>query len=58
MARKVAVIGSGQTYHTGGRSDVNGQELITEAVTRALTAAQLTIDDIDGIVIEIGRAHV
>jgi acetyl-CoA C-acetyltransferase len=51
MARKVAVIGSGQTYHTGGRADVNGQELISEAVNRALTAAQLTIDDIDGIVI-------
>ena len=51
MANRVAVIGSGQTYHTGGRSDVNGQELITEAVTRALKAADLTINDIDGIVI-------
>lgn len=51
MARRVAIIGSGQTYHNGGRTDVNAQEMITEAVTRALAAAELTIDDIDGIVI-------
>ncbi len=51
MANRVAVIGSGQTFHSGGRADVNGQELITEAVTRALKAAELTIDDIDGVVI-------
>jgi acetyl-CoA C-acetyltransferase len=51
MPRRVAVIGSGQTVHSGGRADVNGQELIAEAVKRALESAQLTIDDIDGIVI-------
>ncbi|HRP69717.1 MAG TPA: thiolase family protein, partial [Turneriella sp.] len=51
MARRVAVISSGQTFHSGGRADVNGQELITEAVTRALKASDLTIDAIDAIVI-------
>jgi pyruvate kinase len=44
MGRRVAVIGSGQTYHTGGRSDVNGQELITEAVTLGAAAAAQHID--------------
>ncbi|MCS6972245.1 MAG: thiolase family protein [Leptospiraceae bacterium] len=51
MARRVAIVGSGQTYHSGGRTDVNAQEMITEAVVRALESAELTIDDIDGIVI-------
>lgn len=51
MARRVAVVGSGQTFHSGGRADVNGQELIAEAVNRALKSANMTIDEIDGIVI-------
>ena len=51
MANRVAIVGSGQTFHNGGRLDVNGQEMITEAVERALTSSGLTIDDIDGIII-------
>ncbi len=49
--RRVALVGSGQTYHKSIRRDVNGQELINEAVTRALEDTGLTMDDIDGVVI-------
>ncbi len=51
MAKRVAIVGTGQTFHKSHRPDVNGQELIHEAVTRALTDAQLSINDIDAIVI-------
>lgn len=51
MAKRVAVVGFGQTYHVAKRRDVNGQELINEAVVRALEDAQLTRDDIDAVVI-------
>ena len=51
MAKRAAIVGSGQTYHKSIRRDVNGQELINEAVTRALEDTKLTIDDIDGVVI-------
>jgi len=51
MARKVAIVGIGQTYHCSKREDVNSQELINEAVTRALEDANLAIKDIDAIVI-------
>lgn len=51
MAKRVAVVGFGQTYHVAKRRDVNGQELINEAVVRALEDAQLTRDDIDAIII-------
>jgi len=49
--KRVAIVGTGQTYHKSRREDVSGQELINEAVQRALADAELTIDDIDGIVI-------
>ena len=49
--KRVAIVGTGQTYHKSHRPDVNGQELINEAVQRALTDAELTIGDIDAIVI-------
>ena len=49
--KRVAIVGTGQTYHKSHRPDVNGQELIHEAVQAALQDAQLTIKDIDGIVI-------
>ncbi|PCI33274.1 MAG: propanoyl-CoA acyltransferase [Elusimicrobia bacterium] len=51
MANRVAIVGVGQTHHTGRRLDVTGVELINEAVQRALEDAQLTRDDIDGVVI-------
>ncbi|MFH1885050.1 MAG: thiolase family protein [Pseudomonadota bacterium] len=49
--KRVAIVGTGQTHHKSHRPDVNGQELIHEAVTRALADAELTIKDIDAIVI-------
>jgi acetyl-CoA C-acetyltransferase len=49
--RRVALVGSGQTYHKSIRRDVNGQELINEAVTRALEDTGLTMDEIDGVII-------
>jgi acetyl-CoA C-acetyltransferase len=51
MGKRVAIVGTGQTNHCSIRRDVNGQELIREAVTRALADAELTIQDIDGVVI-------
>ncbi|MFH0727082.1 MAG: thiolase family protein [Pseudomonadota bacterium] len=51
MARRVAIVGTGQTDHRSQRLDVNGRELIYEAVTRALSDCELTIKDIDAIVI-------
>ena len=30
--QRVAIVGTGQTYHKSHRPDVNGQELINEAV--------------------------
>lgn len=49
--KRVAIVGTGQTYHKSHRPDVNGQELINEAVQRALRDADLTIKDIDAVVI-------
>ena len=49
--QRVAIVGTGQTYHKSHRPDVNGQELINEAVQAALADADLTIGDIDAIVI-------
>ena len=51
MAKRVAIVGSGQTDHAGSRPDVTGVELINEAVTRALEDTGLTRDDIDGVVV-------
>ncbi len=51
MARRVAIVGTGQTYHKSRRLDVNGREMINEAVNRALEDCELTISDIDAIVI-------
>jgi acetyl-CoA C-acetyltransferase len=52
MAKKrVAIVGTGQTLHRSHRPDVNGQELINEAVQLALEDADLTIGDIDAVVI-------
>jgi len=51
MAKRVAVVGSGQTYHKSQRLDVNGIELIHEAVSRALEDTHLTRDDINLVII-------
>ena len=51
MGRRVAIVGTGQTYHKSHRPDVTSREMIYEAVTRALADAELTISDIDAIVI-------
>jgi acetyl-CoA C-acetyltransferase len=51
MPRNVAIIGTGQTDHKSHRPDVNGREMIYEAVTRALQDCELTIRDVDAIVI-------
>jgi acetyl-CoA C-acetyltransferase len=51
MTRRVAIVGTGQTNHASRRLDVNGRELIYEAVKRALEDCELTIGDIDAIVI-------
>ncbi len=51
MANRVAVIGMGQTHHRSRRDDVNGYEMINEAVTRALEDAEMSIDDIDAVII-------
>lgn len=48
---RVAIVGTGQTYHKSSRRDVNGQELINEAVQAALQDADLKIGEIDAIVI-------
>jgi acetyl-CoA C-acetyltransferase len=49
--KRVAIVGTGQTFHKSHRPDVNGQELINEAVRTALADADLTIRDIDAVVI-------
>ena len=51
MGERAAIVGVGQTYHTSKRKDVNGQELINEAVKAALADAGLAIKDIDAIII-------
>jgi len=51
MPRRVAIIATGQTKHTARRLDVNIAELITEAVTRALEDADLTLRDIDAVLL-------
>ena len=51
MGFRSAIIGVGQTYHRSRRNDVNGMELINEAVTRALEDSELTMKDIDAIII-------
>jgi acetyl-CoA C-acetyltransferase len=51
MGKRVGIIGVGQTHHAAKRLDASGVELIAEAVSRALDDAQLTIADIDAIVV-------
>ena len=50
----VAVIGVGQTKHEATRGDVSMAGLVREAADRALADAELTMHDIDAIV--LGKA--
>ncbi len=55
MAKQpAAVIGVGQTHHRAQRKDVSMAGLCREAIDRALLDANLTLDDIDAIV--VGKA--
>jgi acetyl-CoA C-acetyltransferase len=54
MAERVAVVGVGQTKYTAVRGDVSLPGLLREAVFRALDDAQMTLADIDAVV--IGKA--
>ncbi|MBE0480190.1 MAG: acetyl-CoA acetyltransferase [Dehalococcoidia bacterium] len=51
MAERVAIVGVGQTIHKSKRSDVTTAELCAESVEAALADAQMTIKDIDHLVI-------
>ena len=51
MAKRVAIVGTGQTFHKSHRPDVNGQELINEAVLAALADAGMKMSDIDAVII-------
>lgn len=49
--RGVAIVGAGQTHHVRRRKDVTQVGLAREAVLRALEDADLTMDDIDSVVV-------
>ena len=51
MKRNVAIIGGGQTHHAARRHDVNQVEMVNEAVRAALADAQMTIDEIDTVLL-------
>ena len=51
MRRRVGIVGVGQTHHRSKNTDCKGQELISIAVSRALESAEMTMADIDAIVI-------
>lgn len=51
MGKRAAIVGVGQTECRSTRADVNGQELINEAVQRALKNAGLKREDIDAFII-------
>ena len=51
MKRNVAIIGGGQTHHAARRQDVDQGEMVNEAVRRALADAQMTMDEIDAVLI-------
>ena len=54
MGHHVGIVGVGQTHHSRRRTDVSQAGLIREAVDRALADANLTMDDIDSVVIACG----
>ena len=54
MGRHVGIVGVGQTHHSRRRTDVSQAGLVREAVDRALADANLTMDDIDTVVVATG----
>ena len=54
MAERCAIVGIGQTHFKKRRDDVSIAGLLREAIDRALTDAELTLRDIDAVV--IGKA--
>lgn len=50
MAKRVAIVGVGQTYHKSKRQDVSIPELCHESVRAALKDAELKASDIDAVV--------
>jgi acetyl-CoA C-acetyltransferase len=56
MGRGVAIVGTGQTAHARRRLDVSQAGLVREAVNEALADAELTMDEIDSVVVCSGPA--
>ncbi|MEV6068836.1 thiolase domain-containing protein [Nocardia sp. NPDC052001] len=54
MTNPAAVLGTGQTHHVTKRSDVSMAGMLREAIDRALIDSDLTMADIDAVV--IGKA--
>ena len=50
----VGIVGVGQTNHARRRTDVSQAGLVREAVDRALADANLTMEDIDSVVVASG----
>ena len=50
MSERVAIVGRGQTAGKRRRPEINEVELVNEAVRAALADAQLSIRDIDAVV--------
>jgi len=53
MAERIGIVGVGQTVHKSKRPDVTTAELVAEAVRAALKDAQMTMKDIDHIVMGV-----
>ncbi len=51
MSERIAIVGVGQTIHKSKRQDVNTAELCAESAEAALADAQLTMKDVDCIII-------
>ena len=51
MSQRVGIVGIGQTNHSGRRPYHNDGELIYDAVSAALADAQLSLKDIDNVII-------
>lgn len=54
MGHHVAIVGVGQTHHARRRTDVSQAGLVREAVDRALADANVTMEEIDSIVVASG----
>ncbi len=52
MGERVAIIGMGQTDHVFMRPDTNEEEMINQAVRKALEDAGLTLNEIDTVIMD------